>query len=157
MVLLSHADLRLNHSNVNFSSLSVFIDIEYCSCFFSREYKSLSYKAHDYHSQQPWEISHPSPMRTHRSLKRRGLPWPRWPLRGRLCRPKSSSWLRLSGSSMWGSSSSPSPGKSSRSSSSISDELVCQLVGDAVLVSALSSLDPAAGCSASLLLEHGTG
>lgn len=81
-------------------------------------------------------------MRTHRSLKRRGLPWPRWALRGRLCRPNSSSWLRLSGSSMWGSSSSSSPGTLSDSSRSVSTgELVNQLVGEMLLVSGLSWLD----------------
>jgi len=93
-------------------------------------------------------------MRTHKSLKSRGLPWPRWALWGRLCRPNSSSWLRLSGSSMWGSSSTPRPGMSSGSSSSIS-EPVGQLVGLAVLMSELSSLDPAEGSSGfGLLLEQ---
>lgn len=42
----------------------------------------------------------------------------------------------------------------SGSSSSISGGLVSQLVGDEVLVSVLSSLDPAAGPSAGLLLEQ---
>lgn len=84
-------------------------------------------------------------MRTHRSLKRRGLPWPRWALRGRLWRPNSSSWLKLSGSSMWGSSSPPRPGIGSGSSSSSSiSGLVGQLMGGPVLVSVFSSLDPAA-------------
>lgn len=96
--------------------------------------------------------AHLSPMRTHRSLKRRGLPWPRWALRSRLCRPNSSSWLRLSGSNMWGSSSSPRPGmfSGSCSSSSASGEPVTQLVG---VTSVGSSVDPAVGSSAGRLLQ----
>lgn len=43
----------------------------------------------------------------------------------------------------------------SSSSSSISGGLVIQPVGDVALVSGLSSLDPAAGSSAGLLLEKG--
>lgn len=99
-----------------------------------------------------WADTHLSPMRTHRSLKRRGLPWPRWALRSRLWRPNSSSWFRLSGSNMWGNSSSPRPGTSSGSCSSGSDsrDPVVQPVG---VPSVGSSVDPGVGSSAGLLLQ----